>query len=254
MRGLALLALPVLAGAVLAHAGSAATRGPGCAVAPSPDLSFFLVDGSKSISDAQFADTITKVERAHMESLIDAKRIPDVTIGVFGSTARDSLQTLTRLSLQGVRKYDRKPCANAGFGTINRRLRSDRTRVRQQAGSAILEGIYHAAGPLRASSGVRRLVIFSDMVEESSWATLGPAIRTEAGRAKIIAKLRNSGHIPNLSGVTICIVGFDTGSGGSQNPRALRLLWERYFRESKGRIGFLGSDFPTSGSCMLGNT
>lgn len=253
IRGALLLALPILSAAVLAHAGSAATRGPGCSVAPSPDLSFFLIDGSKSINDVQFGDTVTKIERAHMESLIKAKRIPDVLIGVFGSTARASLQTLTRLSLQSVRKYDRRPCAVAGFNAINRRLAADRKRVRQREGSAILEAIYHAGGPLHASTGVRRLVIFSDMVEESSWATLGPAIRTETGRAEIIGKLRNAGHVPNLSGVTVCIVGFDTGSGGSQNPRALRLFWESYFRQSKGRIGFLGSDFPTSGPCMLGN-
>lgn len=240
-------------GAVLASAGLAGTRS-GCSAAPSSDLSFFLVDGSKSISDKQFGATVTAIEQAHIQTLIDAERIPDVMIGVFGSTARDSLQALSRLMLNGVRKYDRRPCAVRGFNVINQRLVADRKRVRQRDGSAILEAIYHAGGPLRASTGVRRLVIFSDMVEESPWAKLGPAIRTEAGRMKIITKLRSAGHIPDLRGVTVCVVGFDTGSGGSQNPRALRLLWESYFRASKGRIGFLGSDFPTSGQCALGDS
>ena len=70
------------------------------------------------------------LEQGYVEDLVNAKQIPDLMLGTFGSSARKAMQGLPRLTLQNVRNYERPPCAKRGLGILNYRLVQDWKRVR----------------------------------------------------------------------------------------------------------------------------
>jgi hypothetical protein len=237
-----------------AHVAAASSSNTGCNVPRSNDLTFALFDGSKSVPDAQFATAVNTVEQAYVANVVNAKEIPDLMIGTFGSTARQAMQGLPRLTLQNVRNYERPVCAKTGLAVMDTRLVNDREHVRSAAGSAILEALYHAGGYLHSSTGHERLFVYSDMLEQSNWLTFGKNIATPKARSAAIAGLAKSGHIADLKGVTVCLVGFDAGSVPSLQPAAVTSFWQEYFRKSGATLGFIGTDFPTSGSCTITTT
>lgn len=232
-----------------AHVATAARGNTGCNAARSNSLTFALFDGSKSVPDDQFASAVNSVEQGYVANLVKAKDVPDLMLGTFGSTARQAMQGLSRMTLQNVRNYERPPCAKRGLGLMNQRLVADRKKVRAARGSAILEALYHAGGYMHASTGKKRLLVYSDMLEESSWLTFGRKIATPAARSAAVARLARSGHVPHLEGVTVCLVGFDAGNVGSNQPAAVESFWRAYFRRAGGTLAYIGTDFPTSGVC-----
>jgi hypothetical protein len=239
---------------VITSSATATPSNTGCSVPRSDNLTFALFDGSMSVPDAQFQSAVNSVEQGYVANLVKAKEIPDLMLGTFGSTARQAMQGLSRLTLQNVRNYERPPCAKRGLGLMNYRLLQDRKRVRAVRGSAILEALYHAGGYMHASTGKKRLIIYSDMLEYSNWMTFGKKIATPAARSAAIAGLAKSGHVPDLKGVTVCVVGFDAGNGGSKQPAAVKSFWQEYFRKTSGTLAYIGTDFPTSGVCSINTT
>ena len=143
------------------------------------------------------------------------------------------MQGLPRLTLQNVRNFERPPCAKRGLAILNYRLVQDWKRVRVGRGSAILEALYGVGGYMRAPTGDKKLMIYSDMLEESAWQKFGPSIATPKARAAALNKLAKSGHIATLSGVTVCIAGFDAGDVASKQPAAVKSFWQEYFRTSR---------------------
>ena len=241
----------IIASFSVTHVATAAPSNTGCNVPRSDNLTFALFDGSMSVPDSQFESAVNSVEQGYVANLVAAKEIPDLILGTFGSTARQAMQGLSRLTLQRVRNYERPPCAKRGLGLMNQRLVADRKRVRAASGSAILEALYHAGGYMHASTGTKRLLIYSDMLEESSWLTFGRKIATPAARSTAIAGLAGSGDVPDLQGVTVCVAGFDAGNVGSNQPAAVKSFWQAYFRKTGGTLAYIGTDFPTSGACSI---
>ena len=225
--------------------------GTGCNVAGSNDLTFALFDGSQSVPPDQFQAAVNGLEQGYVEDLVKAKQIPDLMLGTFGSSARKAMQGLPRLTLQNVRNYERPPCAKRGFGILNYRLVQDWKRVRVDRGSAILEALYGVGGYMRAPTGHKKLMIYSDMLEDSAWQKFGPNIATPKKRAAALNKLAKSGHIATLKGVTVCIAGFDAGNNGSKQPAAVKSFWQEYFRRAGATLAYVGTEFPTSGDCAI---
>ena len=231
------------AGAVAAHAGT------GCNVSGSNDLTFALFDGSQSVPPNQFEDAVKGLEQDYVEDVVKAKQIPDLMLGTFGSSARKAMQGLHRLTLQNVRNYERPPCAKRGLGMLNYRLVQDWKRVRIDRGSAILEALYGVGGYMQAATGHKKLMIYSDMLEDSAWQKFGPNIATQKKRTAALNKLAKSGHIATLKGVAVCVGGFDDGNDGSKQPLAVKSYWREYFRRAGATLAYVGTEFPSSGNC-----
>ena len=197
-----LLGAATAVAAIAASFGStgavAAEAGTGCNVAGSNNLTFALFDGSQSVPPDQFQAAVNGLEQGYVENLVNAKQIPDLMLGTFGSSARKAMQGLPRLTLQNVRNFERPPCAKRGLGILNYRLVQDWKRVRVDRGSAILEALYGVGGYMRAPTGDKKLMIYSDMLEESAWQKFGPSIATPKARAAALNKLAKSGHIATL--------------------------------------------------------
>ena len=172
----------------------AAEAGTGCNVAGSNNLTFALFDGSQSVPLIS-SRLPNGLEQGYVENLVNAKQIPDLMLGTFGSSARKAMQGLPRLTLQNVRNFERPPCAKRGLGILNYRLVQDWKRVRVDRGSAILEALYGVGGYMRAPTGDKKLMIYSDMLEESVWQKFGPSIATPKARSAALNKLAKSGHI-----------------------------------------------------------
>jgi hypothetical protein len=189
------------------------------------------------------------LEQGYVEDLVNAKQIPDLMLGTFGSSARKAMQGLHRLTLQNVRNYERPPCAKRGLGILNYRLVQDWKRVRVGRGSAILEALYGVGGYMRAPTGDKKLMIYSDMLEDSVWQKFGPSIATRKKRTAALNTLAKSGHIATLNGVTVCIAGFDAGDIASKQPAAVKSYWQEYFRRAGAALAYVGTEFPTSGEC-----
>ena len=248
-----LLGAATVVAAIAASLGSsgavAAQAGSGCNVAGSNDLTFALFDGSQSVPRDQFEDHVNKLEQGYVEDLVKAKQIPDLMLGTFGSSARKAMQGLQQLTLQNVRNYDRPPCAKRGFDILNNRLLQDRERVNKNRGSAILEALYGVGGYMRAPTGHKKLMIYSDMLEDSAWQKFGPNIATPKKRTAALNKLAKSGHIATLNRVVVCIAGFDAGNDGSKQPAAVKSFWHEYFRRAGATLAYVGTEFPSSGYC-----
>ena len=161
------------------------------------------------------------------------------------------MQGLARLPLQNVRNFERPTCLKNGLAVMNSRLVQDRTRVRSAPGSAILEALYNVGGYLHSSTGNERLLIYSDMLEQSNWMSFGKNIATPKARSAAIAGLAKSGHRADLKGVTVCIAGFDAGNSPSHQPLAVKRFWQEYFRQSGATLAYIGTDFPTAGNCVI---
>ncbi len=234
-----------------AHVATASSSNTGCNVPPSNNLTFALFDGSRSVPDAQFEEAVNTVEQGYAANVVNAKEIPDLMIGTFGSTAREAMQGLARLPLQNVRNFERPTCLKNGLAVMNSRLVQDRTRVRSTPGSAILEALYNVGGYLHSSTGNERLLIYSDMLEQSNWMSFGKNIATPKARSAAIAGLAKSGHRADLKGVTVCIAGFDAGNSPSHQPLAVKRFWQEYFRQSGATLAYIGTDFPTAGNCVI---
>ena len=217
----------------------------------SNNLTFALFDGSQSVPPDQFQAAVNGLEQGYVENLVNAKQIPDLMLGTFGSSARKAMQGLPRLTLQNVRNFERPPCAKRGLGILNYRLVQDWKRVRVDRGSAILEALYGVGGYMRAPTGDKKLMIYSDMLEESAWQKFGPSIATPKARAAALNKLAKSGHIATLRGVTVCIAGFDAGDVASKQPAAVKSFWQEYFRRARATLAYVGTEFPTSGDCAI---
>ena len=198
-----------------------------------------------------FVSILSYERRMTFGLLVDAKQIPDLMLGTFGSSARKAMQGLPRLTLQNVRNFERPPCAKQGLGILNYRLVQDWKRVRAARGSAILEALYGVGGYMRAPTGDRKLMIYSDMLEESAWLTFGRNIATSKVRSAALNKLAKSGHIATLHGVTVCIAGFDAGDLASKQPAAVKSFWQEYFRRAGARLAYVGTELPTSGACAI---
>ena len=117
---------------------------------------------------------------------------------------------------------------------LNYRLVQDWKRVRIDRGSAILEALYGVGGYMQAATGHKKLMIYSDMLEDSAWQKFGPNIATQKKRTAALNKLAKSGHIATLKGVAVCIAGFDDGNDGSERPFAVKSYWREYFRRAGG--------------------
>jgi hypothetical protein len=238
--------------ASLGSAGAfAAGAGTGCNVAGSNNLTFALFDGSQSVPDDQFQTAVNGLEQGYVANLVNVKQIPDLMLGTFGSTARKAMQGLPRLTLQNVRNFERPPCAKRGLGMLNYRLVQDRKRVRVQPGSAILEALYGVGGYMQGPTGDKKLMIYSDMLEQSAWQKFGPSIATPKARAAALDKLAKSGHIASLKNVTVCIAGFDAGDHPSRQPAAVKSFWQDYFRRARAKLAYIGTEFPTAGDCAI---
>ena len=250
-----LLGAAITVAAIAASLGStgavAAEAGTGCNVAGSNNLTFGLFDGSQSVPPDQFQAAVNGLEQGYVQNLVNAKQIPDLMLGTFGSSARKAMQGLPRLTLQNVRNFERPRCAKGGLGILNYRLVQDWKRVRVDRGSAILEALYGVGGYMRAPTGDKRLMIYSDMLEESAWLTFGPSIATPKARSAALNKLAKSGHIATLRGVTVCIAGFDAGDVASKQPAAVKSFWQEYFRRARATLAYVGTEFPTSGECAI---
>ena len=248
-----LLGAATLVAAIAASLGStgavAAQAGTGCDVAGSNDVTFALFDGSQSVSPSQLQAAVKDLEQGYIEDLVKAKQIPDLMMGTFGSSARKAMQGLPRLTLHNVRNYERPPCAKRGFGILNNRLVQDWNRVHINRGSAILEALYGVGGYMQSPTGHKKLMIYSDMLEDSAWQKFGPNIATQKKRTAALNKLAKSGHIASLKGVTVCIAGFDDGNDGSKQPAAVKAYWQEYFRRAGAILAYVGTEFPSSGNC-----
>jgi hypothetical protein len=250
-----LLGVASVVAAIAASLGStgavAAEAGTGCNVAGSNNLTFALFDGSRSVPPDQFQAAVNGLEQGYVEDLVKAKQIPDLMLGTFGSSARKAMQGLHRLTLQNVRNFERPPCAKRGLGILNYRLVQDWKRVRVDRGSAILEALYGVGGYMRAPTGDKKLMIYSDMLEESAWMKFGTNIATRKKRTAALNTLANSGHIATLNGVTVCIAGFDAGDYPSNQPAAVKSFWQEYFRRARATLAYVGTEFPSSGECAI---
>ena len=253
MRVCSFIATAIVVVAIAASLGStgavAAQAGTGCDVPGSNDLTFALFDGSKSVPWDQFEAAVDSLEQGYVKDLVNAKQIPDLMLGTFGSSARKAMGGLPRLTLQNVRNYERPPCAKRGFGILNNRLIQDWNRVHADRGSAILEALYGVGGYMQSPTGHKKLMIYSDMLEDSGWQKFGPSIARQKQRTAALNKLAKSGHIATLKGVTVCIAGFDAGVGGSKQPRAVKAFWHEYFKRAGATLAYTGTEFPTSGKC-----
>jgi hypothetical protein len=238
-----------IAGSLGSTGAAAAEAGTGCNVAGSNNLTFALFDGSQSVPPDQFQAAVNGLEQGYVEDLVKAKQIPDLMLGTFGSSARKAMQGLHRLTLQNVRNFERPPCAKRGLGILNYRLVQDWKRVRVGRGSAILEALYGVGGYMRAPTGDKKLMIYSDMLEDSAWQKFGPSIATRKKRTVALNTLAKSGHIATLNGVTVCIAGFDAGDIASKQPAAVKSYWQEYFRRAGAALAYVGTEFPTSGEC-----
>jgi hypothetical protein len=101
---------------------------------------------------------------------------------------------------------------------------------REHKGTAILDafvqaGEYFAQHP---EASDRSLVVFSDMVEESTRLRMTPKLLSSAGRTKLIAADRRAAALPKLDGVAVYVVG--AGISSTRGKLLDRVAIERFWR------------------------
>jgi hypothetical protein len=104
--------------------------------------------------------------------------------------------------------------------------------------SAIVETLTFVADVLNAeTSGEKRLVIFSDMIQHSELLNFYSTKTIDVDGS--LAKLNKAGLIVRLSGVAVSIAG--AGAGVSdEKARVIEAFWRKYFEKSAATLKFYG--------------
>lgn len=85
----------------------------------------------------------------------------------------------------------------------------------------------------------KRLVIFSDMVEQTSDWDFSSCNWNDKEIERIIGELKASGRIPNLKGLKIWVAGAGRTASGDLNPKTsygIQRFWLRFFKETGGSL------------------
>lgn len=247
--------LPTWSG--LLAAALVAVVAPGCAEPPQPTAVVALVDLSASVSTETvdfYADTLAT---SVLGSLGPNDQVSVLPIDA-GSEPRSevlfaldlSTQDFTRKDDGLARRDERQQARREAFvkeaaGRLGEAIRSaaaDRTALRGD--SDIIGGLHAAASRFPAEPGYRRvLVILSDMIQESPEIDIRSLARAgEAGVAPLVESLEAAGRVPDLSDVTVIVVGAgETGTPGSAGEtgapggngaayyRTVRAFWTQVF-------------------------
>lgn len=205
----------------------------------------------------------TNVEAIRQQYIGDFTSILDTVTGG-GIIAADIIDDnpLAHSSYPIKESFDRYDPLKENKLDYERRIRQKRDAVTKAAeaivrrrpsgrrGTNVLDGLQLAERAFLAFQGDQKLlVIFSDMIEQSSRYDLSAENLIAARITQIIAREQSAGRLPDLGEVEVCVVGAGAARSGGLSPEKLlsiREFWFQYFKAA-------GANLPKEryGSALL---
>ncbi len=154
-------------------------------------------------------------------------------------------------SVFGPNDLDRSKKADADYVKAKRMFASTFAVPDGSARTEIIAAIGAAADRIQSDSGAtnRLLVILSTGFEQSSIVNMGDyGLDLARSSAHILAHLRQTGTLPNLRGVDVCMAGITSGLGDwtdLKRAREIERFWRRFFAASGARLISYGVSIET---------
>lgn len=125
-----------------------------------------------------------------------------------------------------------------------------KTKRPERPGSAIIDGIRHAADALAKLPPEQEkvVVVLSDMIEQSEHFDF--TALSQDGVSTLVERLKAEGWVPSLNGARIYVAGITDGSGSlpASQVQAIREFWTAFFAAAGARLEWYGpslTDFKT---------
>lgn len=208
----------------------------GCGVSAKPRLVAGLLDGSASISPADWNSYQTSFRNLiySLEPSEEAEAADRLVVAPISDAPLSQLNTLVSdtITYEGTpdrpQQIERKRQELLGkIAALKPQVRSSETRIIDSlAGLAELLAADEARTP--------QIMICSDMLEDSPFARFERAVPTERSTREILTRLKSAGLLPDFRGAEV----YATGGGGRDGImyEAVKRFWQAYFAAAKARL------------------